>query len=57
MDARPWEREEEQAQRDCEEGLISREECSKIVADIWRDYREAAQEAASEAYERELDRW
>ena len=52
-----WEREEEQVERDYEAGLISSTERNKLLMDIQRDYRNAAQEAAWEAHERELERW
>ena len=39
------------------QGIISRKEAAEEMRELYRDYREAAHEAAREAYERELDRW
>lgn len=38
-------------------GEMSREEGRRAILDLQRDYRDAAEESAREAYERELDRW
>jgi polyhydroxyalkanoate synthesis regulator phasin len=54
---RQYEREEELIDQQYTDGLITREEHTRLVNELWRDYREAAQEAAREAYERELDNW
>jgi polyhydroxyalkanoate synthesis regulator phasin len=54
---RQYEREEELIDQQYTDGLITREEHARLVNELWRDYREAAQEAAREAYERELDNW
>jgi len=49
---------EEQAIIDAEEqGTITRAEANEQMRDLQRDYREAAHEAAGEAYNRELERW
>ena len=40
-----------------EEGSISRDEYDESVRQIERDYREAAREAAENAYQEEINRW
>lgn len=52
-----WEREEEQLQKDYAAGFITSAEFNEQMRELARDRRGAAQEAAEEAYERELDRW
>lgn len=54
---RACEREEQQAHEDHAAGRITLVELNKRIRDIQRDYRDAAQEAAEDAYERERDRW
>ena len=51
------ERLEDQLHDDYEKGRITRQEFEEELRQLHRDYREAAREAAHEAYERELDRW
>ena len=50
-------REEEDIQQRYERGEIGNAEMWKELKELQRDYRDSAQEAAREAYERELDRW
>lgn len=38
-------------------GAISQEEGRRALRDLQRDYRDSAEEAAREAYERELGSW
>lgn len=52
-----YEREEELLDQQYADGRITREEHTKLVNELWRDYRAAAHEAAQQAYERELDNW
>lgn len=52
-----WDREIEQVGRDYNEGLIDLREYNRRIQEINRDYRDAAKEAASEAYLRELENW
>ena len=52
-----WEREEEQAENDFADGLLTNEEFKKVIRDISRDRREAALESAHGAYDRELENW
>lgn len=54
---RQIEREEEWLLKQFNEGIITREEFNTAMRDLQRDYRDAAHEAAREAYERELDCW
>ena len=63
-DARPrreamnqFEREEEQLDQDLAQGRITREEHRKESRALQRDYRAAAEEAARDAYQKELERW
>lgn len=53
----PWDREEEQLERDRMNGLISNAEYNRAMRDLQRDYRESAQESAQNAYDRELNNW
>ena len=55
MDA--FEREEEEIIRQAEDGEISQAECSRQLNELYRDYRAAAEEAAREAYDNEMNRW
>ena len=52
-----YEREENAIIASEQRGEISHEEGMKQIRELWRDYREAAQEAASEAYFREMENW
>jgi hypothetical protein len=52
-----YEREEQAISDAYGRGDISNAEMRKQLRALQRDYRDAAQEAAREAYERELDRW
>lgn len=51
------EREEQALEDDLAAGLISYAEFRRAMSDLQRDYRDAAQEVAWGAYERELDNW
>jgi hypothetical protein len=51
------EREEESLCEDYNNGSITLSEYNRAVNDLHREYRAQAEEAAQEAYERELDRW
>lgn len=57
----PWEsqfdREENHLVEQFNSGLITRDEYNKQMRELQRDYRAAAQEAAQDAYDREMDRW
>lgn len=52
-----WEREEQQLGEDLEAGLIGQQEYNRQLRELHHDYREAADEAASRAYEREMENW
>ena len=52
-----YEREERDIQEQHACGEISAEVCNRLIQELWRDYRAAAQEAAQEAYEEEIERW
>jgi hypothetical protein len=52
-----WEREEAQLERDLNDGRISRKQYDDAMRELARDQRDAAEEAANEAYNRELERW
>ena len=54
---RQMEREEDQLDRDLAEGRISQKEYNREMRELHRDYAGAAEEAASEAYRTELERW
>lgn len=64
-DLRPWEREvstqyereEDQLITDLNEGRITRAEFNKEMQELQRAYQGAAEEAAQDAYEREMERW
>lgn len=51
------EREEQYLERQYADGQISYDEYIREMNQLERDYREAAHEAARDAYERELDKW
>jgi hypothetical protein len=52
-----FEREEAHIIEMMNSGEISNAEGWKQIRELQRDYRAAAQEAAQEAYDRELERW
>lgn len=52
-----YEREEEDIMRRCECGDITKAQMWEELRELQRDYRESAERAATEAYERELDNW
>lgn len=51
------EREENHLVEQFNSGQISQEEYNKQMRELQRDYRAAAQEAAQDAYDREMERW
>jgi hypothetical protein len=50
-------REEEQLEHDLENGVITRQEFNEGMRDLQREYREAAQQSAQDAYDREMGLW
>lgn len=52
-----FEREEEALYRDFELGRITREQLNMELRELRRGYRESAEDAARDAYDREMDRW
>ena len=52
-----YEREEDQIQQDCADGLITNAEAAKRMRELQRDVRDAALESAQNAYDRELENW
>lgn len=56
-DMNQLEREERQIEDDFAHGLISQAEYNAAMHDLQREYRAAAEEAAQQAYERELENW
>lgn len=52
-----YEREENDIQERYARGEITKAEMWAELKELQRDYREAAREAASEAYEREMEQW
>ena len=52
-----FEREEQQLEDNLAAGLISHAEFSREMRALQRDYAEAAREAASDAYDREMGNW
>lgn len=52
-----YEREELALEKALERGEISLAEFRKELSELRRDYQAAAQDAAWEAHERELERW
>ena len=57
MCSRQIEREQECLDRDLENGVIDSNEYNRQMRDLECDYRSAAQESATDAYEREMERW
>lgn len=53
----PYEREEQALCEAYNEGEITLAEYNQAMRELQADYREAAREAAQEAYDREMDRW
>ncbi len=52
-----FDREVEDLDRQLEEGCISQAEYNETMRDMERDYRDAAHEAADQAYRTELGYW
>lgn len=52
-----FEREEDQLHEDLRAGLITEAEFRKQLRELQQDYRFAAQEAAQDAYDNEMERW
>ena len=57
MLSRQMQREQECLDRDLENGAIDIKEYNQQMRDIEADYRDAARDAADEAYDREMERW
>lgn len=57
MNEDQWDREEQEIERAYDDGEITLQERNKRLADLARDYRAAAREAAENAYDRELEGW
>lgn len=51
------EREEDHLVRDLNEGRIDQKEFNKQMRELHRAYQAMAEEAAHEAYDREMERW
>ena len=54
---RQIEREEEALEKQYNDGELTLKEFNKAMAELQAEYREAAHEAAQEAYNRELNEW
>jgi len=54
---RQCERDEQDADEQLERGEITNAQHRELVREIWRDHREAADDAAREAYRNERDQW
>lgn len=52
-----YEREEDELVRLLNEGEITQKQFNEEMRDLHRRYRDAAEDAAREAYDREMDRW
>lgn len=52
-----FDREEKQLSEELEAGEITVAEYNREMAKLQRYYRETAEEASQEAYDREMDRW
>lgn len=52
-----YDREEQYIIDQMNSGTISQQEGRQQLRELQRDYRAAAQEAAQDAYDREMDRW
>ncbi len=52
-----FDREEDHLVELVNSGQISQEQFRKEMRELQRDYRAMAQEAAQDAYDREMDRW
>jgi hypothetical protein len=52
-----WEREEEQIEKDYADGLITNKEYREMMSELQRSWRAAAEDAAQDAYEREMCNW
>ncbi len=51
------EREEESLEQLLEDGKITQQEYNNELEELYRDYRYAAEDAAQEAYNNEIERW
>jgi hypothetical protein len=54
---RAMEREEDQLLKDLNEGRISQQAYNAAMRDLHREYNDAANDAAKDAYDRERDQW
>jgi hypothetical protein len=52
-----FEHEQESLDRQLEAGTITSARHRELVRDLWREYRDAAREAAQRAYDSEMERW
>jgi predicted RNA-binding protein associated with RNAse of E/G family len=52
-----FEREEDQLVEDLNSGRITRDEFNRAMRELIRDTRAAAEEAAQQAYDNEMERW
>ena len=52
-----WEREELAIEEQYEDGLMSPAEYNESIRELQRERRWAAEEAAQDAYDQEMDRW
>jgi hypothetical protein len=57
MLSRQMQREEECLDRDLKNGVINIKEYNQSMRDLEADYRDAARDAASKAYDCEMERW
>jgi len=51
------EREIAAIEQDSADGLLTNEAGQRMIRELLRDYRDAAEDAAMEAYKQELDQW
>ena len=51
------EQEERYLEEQYEAGEISNKQFTREINELYRDYRAAAEEAAQEAYDNEMERW
>ena len=51
------EREEQAIEDDVANGLITRAQANKEIRELHLSYQAAAEEAAQDAYDREMERW
>ena len=54
---RAMEHEEDQLVKDLNEGRITQQQYREAMRDLHREYNDAANDAAQQAYDRERDNW